>query len=162
VRDRSAARRCHRDDTGAERGSTRPDVARRTCRVRLVVIALVCVAGTATADPPRSDEASGIAVAPEEDSRPIANALLFVPGEVVVLVLSAPRYAAAGVDAYLAARSPNTFGRDTHAKWRAGGEFSWETVLGPSIAARVGYEVAPGVAIDAYGGAFGPRGESGG
>ncbi|HEY4240305.1 MAG TPA: hypothetical protein VGM88_10830 [Kofleriaceae bacterium] len=128
----------------------------------VVVLGVVCAAATAAADAPRADEASGIAVAAPIDSHPVANAFLFVPRELVVLALSVPRVAAEGVDAYLTARSPNLYARDTHSSWRAGGEVAWETRLGPSLALRLGYELAPGVALDAYGGAFGPRGESGG
>ncbi|HEY4179155.1 MAG TPA: hypothetical protein VGM90_20065 [Kofleriaceae bacterium] len=112
-------------------------------------------------DPP-ADAASGIIVKADEPDHSVANGILYVPRSLAQLILSAPRYAAVGVDHYLESRSPNAFGRDVHSSWRLGAVFDWENVTGPSGALRIGRELGDAYSVDAYGGAFGARGVSGG
>ncbi|HEY4058192.1 MAG TPA: hypothetical protein VGM39_16380 [Kofleriaceae bacterium] len=129
-----------------------------------LVTALV-TAAPSWADPPvdpPADAASGIIVNAEQPDHSVANGILYVPRAIARLILTAPRYAAVGVDHYLESRSPNAFGRDVHSSWRLGIVFDYERITGFSGAARLGYGFGKDLAIDAYGGAFGARGQSGG
>ncbi|HEY5934316.1 MAG TPA: hypothetical protein VIU61_06775 [Kofleriaceae bacterium] len=124
------------------------------------------LAGSAArADPelPPADQASGVAIAAPREDHPVANTLLAVPRSIVLLLLEGPRYAAAGVDDYLESRSPNAVGRDVkEARWRFGALVEWQTELGTSLGLRVGRKLATATTLDAYGGMFGVRGQSGG
>jgi hypothetical protein len=112
---------------------------------------------------PTADAASGVTVPPPPpSSHRLANTLLAIPRMIAVLALTGPRYAAAELDDYLESRSPNAFGRDVESSWRFGATGDWETALGPSLGLRLGYKFAPRVTVDAYGGLFGARGQSGG
>ncbi len=111
-----------------------------------------------------SDAASGIAVAHPEPDHRVANGLLAVPRTIALIVLSGPRFAAKEIDDYLEGRSPDARGRFTGKQrgFRFGAVAEGETRLGASIALRVGYRLGRQTAVDAYGGLFGPRGQSGG
>ncbi|MDQ3337729.1 MAG: hypothetical protein M4D80_21420 [Myxococcota bacterium] len=135
-------------------------------RARSLVL-LVAGAAVAHADPdpltPPADQASGVAVAAPRKDHGFANTLLAVPRAIVLFLLEGPRYAASELDDYLENRSPNAFGRDAkQASWRLGATVEWQTELGTSVALRIGYQLASATTIDAYGGLFGPRGQSGG
>ncbi|MEO8698912.1 MAG: hypothetical protein ABI867_02680 [Kofleriaceae bacterium] len=115
------------------------------------------------ASAPAADSASGVAVPVPESDHPIANALLVVPRTIAVFLLTGPRYAAAGIDDYLEGRSADVGMRTASSSgWRFGAEFTAETEVGPSIALRIGYRIAKHTTVDAYGGLFGARGQSGG
>lgn len=116
----------------------------------------------ALAAAPPADRASGVEIPAPRERHRIANTLLAIPRFAATLVLTGPRYAAAGVDSYLESRSPNAFGRDVRSSWRFGALGAWEPVLGPSIAARIGHTVGDDGAIDLHAGGLGPRGISGG
>lgn len=133
--------------------------------VRSHAFLLLLLAGEARAEPepPPADQASGIAIAAPRETHPVANTLLAVPRGIVLLLLEAPRYAAAEVDDYLESRSPNAVGRDVkQASWRFGALVESQTELGTSIGLRIGRRLATATTIDAYGGLFGARGQSGG
>ena len=130
---------------------------------------LLILTGTAVAhadpDPrsPPADQASGVAIAAPRENHRVANTLLAVPRGIIILLLEGPRYAASEVDDYLESRSPNAFGRDVKKRsWRFGATLEWQTELGTSIGLRIGRQLARATTIDAYGGMFGPRGQSGG
>lgn len=134
--------------------------------VRPLVI-VILGSSLAHADPeppaPPADQASGIEIAAPRETHPVANTMLAVPRAVALFLLEGPRYAAAEVDDYLESRSPNAFGRDVgKASWRVGVQFDWQTALGPSLGARIGHALWSHASVDAYGGLFGPRGQSGG
>ena len=137
----------------------------RSVRSRAFLILLLTVAVTARADPDLrpADQASGVAVAAPRETHPVANTILAVPRGIVLFLLEGPRYAAAGVDDYLESRSPNAVGRDVkEASWRFGALVEWQTELGTSLGLRVGRRLATATTLDAYGGLFGARGQSGG
>ena len=118
---------------------------------------------TTLAAAPRADQASGIAVQAPEGDHAVANGVLAVPRTLALILLAGPRYAAAELDDYLEGRSSDAFGRTAkHSGWRSGVVADWETSLGPSIGLRIGRGFAHETAIDAYGGLFGARGQSGG
>ncbi len=132
---------------------------------------LVSATATARADSapdglaqaPPADAASGIEVAPPASEYQITNSILAVPRTLVLFLLQGPRYAAAGVDNYLEARSPDVGARGvSKSGWRMGAEITGETELGASLALRIGYKLARRASIDVYGGLLGPRGQSGG
>ena len=56
-----------------------------------------------------------------------------MPRAVLGVLLTGPRYAAAGIDAYLERQSPNAANRDVHSSWRFGAALEYETALGTSI-----------------------------
>lgn len=111
---------------------------------------------------PAADQASGVAVEAPRDDHRIANTLLALPRGATLLLLTGPRYGAAELDDYLDSRSPNAYGRDVKQSWRFGATFDWEKELGPSLGLRVGRKLGAFTAVDAYGGLFGARGQSGG
>lgn len=134
-------------------------------------LALLVLASPALADPdapdplataPRADEASGISVRPPENDHAIANGALAVPRTLAMILLAGPRYAAAELDEYLENQSPDAFGRTVKHSWRTGVVADWETSLGPSFGLRVGRSFGRSRSVDAYGGFFGARGQSGG
>jgi len=134
-------------------------------------LALTLIARAAVADPtddalataPHADQASGIAVESPERDHDVVNGALVVPRTLALILLAGPRLAAAELDDYLEGKSPDAFGRTAkHSGWRSGVVADWETSLGPSAGLRIGRGFAQAVAVDAYGGFFGARGQSGG
>lgn len=113
---------------------------------------------------PLPDAASGIAIPHPESDHRVANTVLSVPRTIVLFLLSGPRYAAGEIDDYLEGRSPDAGGRFVGKQrgFRFGAIAEFETSLYASIALRIGYKLGRHTAIDAYGGLFGPRGQSGG
>jgi hypothetical protein len=116
----------------------------------------------ALAAAPTADRASGVVVPAPRARHRVANTLLAIPRYTATMLLTGPRYAAAGVDSYLESRSPNAFGRDVRSSWRFGALGTWEPRLGGSLAARVGHTIGDDGAIDLHAGGLGPRGISGG
>jgi len=144
---------------------------------------LIAVAGTALAAPdeeepappsspasgdlaaaPPADKASGIAVQSPETTHPVMNGVLLVPRTLALILLAGPRFAAGQLDEYLEKKSPDAFGRTVKHQpgWRTGVVADWETSLGPSVGLRLGRGFGHGIAVDARGGFFGARGQSGG
>ena len=135
-----------------------------------MAVVLMMSATSAIADPgdvpataPAADAASGIEVAPPEAHHPISNTLLAVPRFIAFVLLRGPRYAAAGVDSRLEAKSPDVGGRTVAGGggWRMGAEVTGETELGASLALRIGHTLGTDGSIDLSGGVLGWRGQSG-
>ncbi|MBA3392132.1 MAG: hypothetical protein H0T89_05780 [Deltaproteobacteria bacterium] len=112
---------------------------------------------------PPADRASGVIVEPPHPSHRVANALLAVPRTIALFLLEGPRYAAVRLDRKRESQSPSYGGRDVTKQggWRFGAVVDWETELGASIGVRVGHGFGE-ASVDAHGGLFGPRGQSGG
>ncbi len=122
----------------------------------------VPIADRLAAAPP-GDRASGVIVDPPRPRHRVANTLLAVPRVVALFLLEGPRHAAIRLDRHRESQSPSYGGRDLTKQggWRFGAVVDWETTLGASIGLRVGHSFGE-ASVDAHGGLFGPRGQSGG
>ena len=87
---------------------------------------------------PRPDQSSGIAV-PRPRQKSLLGPILAIPRIALSLLLEGPERLAAELDEHLESQGPNSLGRGQGGPWSYGVIGRWETALGPSAGALVGY-----------------------